>query len=269
MMGCAPAPPSGAEAARSRTERTLAIVRQTVLIVAGFGAYLGVRILAIGSRDAAFSNARELLHIEDALGIDVEQQLQRGAHQLPRLVDVCNFVYAWTYWPFIVAVFVLTWFWRRDLFVIYRNAMVVSGAVGLVIFTFVPVAPPRFLSGFNDTVGAAQRGNFIARPAGLVNEFAALPSFHVGWVALASLAVALGTTRLWLRCLLIVPTLVMAVTVVVTGNHYVLDIVVGIGLAVMGIVLAVRRSNRRAGCGDPEPTPDRRAAPASTGSVHA
>lgn len=229
----------GAELREAKTP--LSIVRQTAIIVTGFFAYLGVRSVAIGSEVGAFENARRLLHFEDALGLDFEQAAQNAALKIPVVIDFFDFVYAWTYWPFIIGAFVVTWFWKRELFVIYRNAMVISGTIGLVIFALYPVAPPRFLPGFVDTVDSTSRSNFIAHPAGLINEFAALPSFHVGWVAMASAVVILGVGRTWLRILLLMPTVLMSISVVVTGNHYVVDIVAGLVLSLVGVVIAVRR----------------------------
>ncbi len=176
-----------------------------------------------------------------AIGLDIEQAAQNAALEIPALIGFFDFVYAWTYWPFIIGAFVVTWFWKRELFVIYRNAMVISGTIGLAIFALYPVAPPRFLPGFVDTVDSTSRSNFIAHPAGLINEFAALPSFHVGWVAMASAVVILGVNRTWLRAILLVPTVLMSISVVVTGNHYLVDIIAGLVLSLFGVVIAVRR----------------------------
>lgn len=230
-------PERSAAAVRSQA---LSIAAQTVLITAGFFAYLGVRSMANGSEAAAFRHAKSLLSLEARIGIDIEKNLQAAALDVPGLIQFFNFVYAWTYWPFIIGTFVVTWFWKRELFTLYRNAMMISGAIGLVMFTMIPVAPPRFLPGFIDTVGQSARSNFIGHPDGFINEFAALPSFHVGWVALASAVLFLGAERRWLKVLLVVPPTLMAVAVVLTANHYLLDIVAGVGLSFFALALAKR-----------------------------
>ncbi|MGB3737507.1 MAG: phosphatase PAP2 family protein [Ilumatobacter sp.] len=186
-----------------------AIATQAVVITAAFLSYLAVRWLANGSEEAALRHARRLLDVEAHLGIDVEQRAQHAVLDLPGVIGFFNFVYAWTYWPYIIATFVVAWFWRRSVFTLYRNAMLISGAVGLVLFTLLPVAPPRFLDGFTDTVGQSGGSAFVGQPDGLINEFAALPSFHVGWVALASAAMFFGTDRRWLRAALVVPVALM------------------------------------------------------------
>ena len=42
-----------------------------------------------------------------------------------------------------------------------RNEIFLSGALGLLIFLVYPVAPPRFLDGFVDTIDAADRSHGI------------------------------------------------------------------------------------------------------------
>ncbi len=231
-----------------------AIATQAVVITAAFLAYLAVRWFANGSEEAAFRHAARLLDVEAALGIDVEKQVQGAVLHLPGVIDFFNFVYAWTYWPYIISTFVIAWFWRRSVFTLYRNAMLISGTVGLIVFSLLPVAPPRFLPGFIDTVGQSGGSAFVGHPDGFINEFAALPSFHVGWVALASAAMFLGTDRRWLKVALVVPVALMSVAVVVTANHYILDIVVGVGLSLSSLAVASRL--QRCSTADPEPTPD-------------
>ncbi|MGB3735033.1 MAG: phosphatase PAP2 family protein [Ilumatobacter sp.] len=221
-----------------------AIALQAVGITAAFAAYLVVRSLANGSETAAHRHAARVLEVEATLGIDVEQRLQAAALDLPGVIDVFNFVYAWTYWPFIIGAFVVTWFWTKASFSLYRNAMLISGAIGLAVFTVLPVAPPRFLDGFVDTVDQSARSNFIGHPEGFINEFAALPSFHVGWVALASAVLFIAAERRWVRALLVLPTILMAVAVVLTANHYVIDIVAGVGLSMVSLLLASTLARR-------------------------
>lgn len=220
--------------------RVTTIWWQTALIVAGFIGYMAVRGFANDSKSEAFDHAEQLLHFERAIGLDFETDMQAFALARPAVIDFFNWIYAWTYWPYIIGAFVITWFWRRDVFRLYRNAMLASGTIGLAIFALFPVAPPRFLDGFVDTVSASQRSNFIAHPSFLINEFAALPSFHVGWVTLASVVLALATSHVWLRWALAIPPVLMAISVVVTGNHYVVDIAAGIVISLTGLLIARR-----------------------------
>ena len=226
---------------RGGGRRELRFFGQLTMIVGAFAAYMAVRALANDAPSDAMSNAHDLLGFEQLLGLDVERRAQEFALDRPPLIEFFNVVYAWTYWPLLIGTFVYTWVRRRDLFVIYRNAIFVSGALGLVIFMFYPVAPPRFLGGFVDTIDAADRSHGIAHPSFIINKFAALPSFHVGWVTLACVVIAMSITHRPARALLALPPMLMAIAVVVTGNHFIIDAIAGIALSLLGLGAAHRR----------------------------
>lgn len=211
---------------------------QLALIVAAFLAYMGVRAVANNSATTAHANAARLLDFERASGIDWEQPIQRAALNHPDLISFFNLIYAWTYWPILIGTFIFTWTRRRDLYRLYRNAIFLSGAAGLAIFLAFPVAPPRFLNGFVDTVDAADRSHLIAQPSFLINKYAALPSFHVGWVTLALVILGFSTSRRVIRLLLLAPAVLMAAAVIVTGNHYLVDVIAGITLSLVALALA-------------------------------
>jgi hypothetical protein len=220
------------------------VFSQLAIITAAFLGYMAVRAIANGSEDVAFNHARNLLDMERTLGFDIEADIQAFVISRGWLIAVFNGIYAWVYWPMIIGTFGFTWLRHRDLYEIYRNALLYSGAVGLVTFALYPVAPPRFLDGFVDTVEGAQRSHFIAHPSFLINNFAALPSFHVGWVALAGAVLALSATRPAVRILAMLPTAAMSVAVVVTGNHYVVDVIAGIAVCLGALTLVHRRASQ-------------------------
>lgn len=207
------------------------------MLATGLSAYFAVRGLTNDARDDAYAHAAEILEFERSLGLDWE----RGAQQLvldhPFWVSVWNAVYVYWYWPPLIGALVFLWVSNRRCFTILRDALFISGAVGLVIFATYPVAPPRFLDGFTDTIAQSRRGMFISQPPGFVNKYAALPSFHVGWLALAGLVVATRTPYRW-RWLPYVPAIAMSAAVVFTGNHYIVDVLVGVGVGVGGLAIA-------------------------------
>ena len=96
-----------------------------------------------------------------------------------------------------------------------------------------------------DTVDQSARSNFIGHPKGFINEFAALPSFHVGWVALASAVLFIATDRRRIKVVLIIPTVLMSTAVVLTANHYVVDIFAGVGLSMLSLFLATKLTSRQ------------------------
>src|SRR5690606_6334860 len=134
------------------------------------------------------------------------------------LTTAANWVYIWGHWP--VIAITLLWLHRRQPreFVRLRNAMFVSGAIGLVIFALYPVAPPRHLPDrFVDTVTELSRSYRVLQPPSLINEYAAVPSLHMGWNLLIGIFL-FRYSRLWLvRAVGVVSPLLMGLAIVATG----------------------------------------------------
>lgn len=223
----------------ARTRAWQGIVPQIALIAGALVLYYAVRGLSQSAESQAMANAQDLLSFERALSIDWELGAQNLILDRPGWVSFFNWIYVWTYWPILLGTMIFLWVRHRHRFTIFRDALILSGAVGLVIFAVYPVAPPRFLDGFTDTVAQSSREHFLAHPSGLINEFAALPSFHVGWDALAAVMLAACLPRKF-RILAVIPPLLMSAAIVFTANHYVIDAVAGIGLSLAGLAVAHR-----------------------------
>ena len=67
------------------------------------------------------------------------------------------------------------------------------------------------------------------QPPGFTNQYAAFPSLHFGWNLLVGVAVWGATRNILLRLLSILGPAAMGAAVVLTANHYVLDLVGGTG----------------------------------------
>jgi hypothetical protein len=155
------------------------------------------------------------------------------------IVNLANWVYIWGHWPVIAAV--ALWLYRSqpDRYRLTRTALLVSGGIGLVIFTVFPVAPPRLAEmGLVDTV--VQRSNFyhVLQPPALTNQYAALPSLHFGWNLLIGIALIRGATHPAAKALGVLLPTAMFAAVVVTANHYLIDTVAGGTLALVGLRVA-------------------------------
>jgi len=168
------------------------LFRQVLLVTfAGF-VYFGVRGLTQGSPAEAVERGLGILEWEESLGIAIEREAQQLIVGSEMLVTLANWVYIWFHWPVIIAT--LVWLHRnhRLEYLLLRNAMFVSGAIGMVIFALYPVAPPRLTeAGFIDTVTDLSTSYRVLQPPALVNKYAAVPSLHVGWNLLAGIIVAM------------------------------------------------------------------------------
>ena len=71
-----------------------------------------------------------------------------------------------------------------------------------------------------------------------MDRYAALPSLHFGWDLLVGLTLARFHPRMVVRVLGALMPVAMGVAVILTANHYVLDVVVGGIVALAGLAIA-------------------------------
>jgi membrane-associated phospholipid phosphatase len=145
----------------------------------------------------------------------------------------------------IVVMIWLAWQHRRQ-FLLLRDAMMVSGALGMVIFVTYPVAPPRLAQlGMIDTVTENSQAYRVLQPPAFVNQYAAMPSLHFGWDLLVGLSIVAAATTLTLKIVGSAMPVLMGFAVVATANHYVLDLVAGLVLVIVGHAAALALDRRR------------------------
>jgi membrane-associated phospholipid phosphatase len=221
--------------------------QQAGWVVLGIFVYFRVRHLTEGSRAVAVEHAHDVVRLERQLGIAVEEDLQDLVAPSESLRTFANWVYIWGHWPVIVTVMVwLAWRHRRE-FLRLRDGMLLSGAVGMVVFATYPVAPPRLADGsMIDTVTEHSRAYRVLQPPIFTNQYAAMPSLHAGWDLLVGIAVFTAASTTILRIVGIAMPVLMMLAVVATANHYVLDVVAGVALVLVAHAGALLLERRRA-----------------------
>jgi membrane-associated phospholipid phosphatase len=118
--------------------------------------------------------------------------------------------------------------------------MFVSGLIGFAFFALFPVAPPRMLDlGLVDTVTEQSNAYRALQPPGLTNQYAAFPSLHAGWNVLVGIVLVLAFANWLVRAVAITLPCLMAVAVVVTANHFIVDVIGGIALILLGLGIAI------------------------------
>ncbi|WP_245560047.1 phosphatase PAP2 family protein [Nocardia asiatica] len=214
-------------------------VRQLLLITLLYLGYRAGRLVTADHTGRAMVNAHALLGLEQRLGLPDEQRVQALFLNRDLLAVPANFYYASAH--FTVAVGVLLWLWmfQPEHYRWTRNLMVALTGAALLVHILVPLAPPRMLpdQGFVDL--AAQYGQSVygeTDSGGLSNQFAAMPSLHVGWALLLGVAVVAATRSPWRWLALAHPALTTLV-VVSTANHYWLDAIVAVGLLSLAAAL--------------------------------
>lgn len=201
-------------------------------------AYFVTRGIIRGRERDAFANAHTLIEMERALGIYHELTLQRLALAHDWLIAFVNNYYLYGHLPVLVGVAIWLFWWRPTVYPWFRNAFILSAAIGLTIYVSVPMAPPRFLPGFVDTMRLSGFDVDGSAAGPLYNPYAAMPSLHTGWSVLSGFFIVVATRRWWGKALGIALPALMVVSVVLTGNHYFLDAVVGSGVVALALALA-------------------------------
>ena len=210
-----------------------------VLVLVGIGLYALVAAIGNASGTTALHHARSIVAWEVELGFAWESTVREWFDDSPGAFTFFEVFYASTYWPVLVGV--PWWCWRRDRrqFRLMRNAMLLSGLTGLIVFAVYPVAPPRLLPEFQPVPTSNSLMEAVAHPSLLGNPYAALPSFHVGWWALVLGIAAVVVRRRWAALVALGLTVLMIVAVLVTANHYMIDVVAGLGLCGLSAAAAL------------------------------
>jgi hypothetical protein len=215
------------------------LARELLLIGLAAAAYAGVRAVTEGSVAAALDNGRTILQLEDRLALDFEGAVQAAVLPYAALVTAANWIYIFGHWPVIAATAIVLYRRRRSAYYLLRNAIFVSAAIGFVFFALLPVAPPRLLdAGLVDTVVERSTSYRGLQPPELTNQYAALPSLHFGWNLLVGIVLFGVSSRLAVRLFAVGMPAAMAFSVVATANHFVLDVVVGGVVVVIGFAVA-------------------------------
>ena len=209
-------------------------------------------------QEHAFHNALRIIDLERALHIFDEATVQSwflGHHWLVRLL---NIFYGSLH--FVVTAGVLIWLgirhaadYRRG-----RDAILITTTIALIGFALFPLMPPRLLCDCPYGAGPLLDGrglpvfvDTLVRDGGLwsfststvqslSNQYAAMPSLHVAWAVWCALVLVPRVRHRWSRALAVAYPLMTALAVVVTGNHWWLDAVAGLLLALAGWWMGAR-----------------------------
>ena len=239
-------------ARRDRRAFALLVAAEAVIIAIGAFTYVFVRELTEGSPERAIANAHQLLAFEQRLGIDHERTLVGLSLAHDGLRTFVNWIYIWGHWPVILGV--ASWLFVHDhgRYVWLRNAIFASGMLGFAFFALVPMAPPRLSGlGYADTITLYSSSYRVMQPPDYANLYAAMPSLHFGWDLLVGIALFASTSILGLRVFAVVMPSLMGFAVIATANHWVLDVLVGLGVVTAGVavseaVAALTRRHRTA-----------------------
>ncbi len=236
--------PHQTPAAVRRTVSSLAptllrAVLELALVLALFELYRLGRLLARGEDSAAYAHALQVHHLERLLHLPDEAALQALVPS-DALLHAANIYYFSVHFPAMIAFLVWGYLFRpRADYVWARNLVIALTGSALLVHVVYPLAPPRMFPqwGFVDTMAAFGPNAYAGTSGAMANQFAAMPSLHIGWAALIAYVIHRTGPR-WLAWIATGHFAVTVLVVVVTANHYWLDGVVALcllGLAVLVI----------------------------------
>jgi membrane-associated phospholipid phosphatase len=184
---------------------------------------------------------------------------QRLLDTTPQWYDAAAAAVYVTHFVSIPLVTAMAWFRLRERFATWVVAVLTTSVVGIIGYVTYPAAPPWLASERGDIdqvlrvshtgwdylhLEAVGRLTSIGQDGS--NPVAAMPSLHAG-------AALLVTLFLWpsvgglARVALAAYTLAMGLTLVYTGEHYVVDILAGWLVAVLGVAAAAGWASARSG----------------------
>jgi membrane-associated phospholipid phosphatase len=196
--------------------------------------YLAVRHLTDRDTGKAIVNGLRV--------ISLEQHVTHHLYEvtLERLVDSSSWLLtatAWTYWNSEFTVIGLSLLWvylrRHDSFIRFRNTILLANLVGLLGFWLMPTAPPWMFpgKGFIDGVNHSS-----ALLQSLGNSYAAMPSLHSADALIVGYFLVATSRTIWAKALWALWPVWVWFCVIATANHYLLDVLAGISVAVAALL---------------------------------
>lgn len=224
-------------------EAIMLAAQELALLASLYSVWRLARVLPLAQDDGAIDRARQIVRLQDALHMPTELSLQHLVLRHDWLARFSNYYYAIVHVPALIAFMVWLFVRDRERYPRWRNALAIMTGF-CVIIRFIRVAPPRFLPDLGYIDLATHYGLSLYGPVGtgVSDQFAAMPSIHVGWAALVSFGIVAVSTSRW-RWLFLLHLVLTMLVVSATGNHWWMDGIVA--TALLGIALALDGGVRR------------------------
>ena len=227
---------------RDRLDAWGGLATEAALLFGLYGLWQFAGSFTVMSPAGALAKGRWLWHAERVLHLPGETSVQRLFLPHPVLVQASNLYYDILHFPVLGVCLIWLYAWHRSSYPAIRTTVALFTGASLLI-QLIPVAPPRLLpeTGLVDT--AVQYGQSVYSWQGGfdADQYSAMPSVHVGWALIVTVAVITTSRNKW-RWLATAYPLLTLLSVTVTANHFWLD---GAAAGVLvALVLAVQRLAR-------------------------
>lgn len=204
-----------------------------ILILVAFQIYKSVRKFGIRDDSSeAYQHALDIIGLQEKMGLFFELDWQQWAlDQGEGYIKFFNYLYAYYMW-WVVGGFMLLAFFAPKRYQYIRRAFFISMLLVTPMYIIYPLAPPRFMQEhgypFIDTMQTYGPNYFSETGLVQANRYAAMPSMHVGWTTFVAVAVSLLFSNKAVRIAFVTfMAALITYVVIITGNHYWLDALVG------------------------------------------
>ena len=237
--------------------------KEAIIITIFYSVYTAIRnqfgstlVEGVSVPNHAFTNAIRVIRFERWIGLFHEETIQEWF--LPHIwfIKTMNVYYGTAHFFVTLGVFIALYKFRPSVFGQWRNTLAVMTALAIIGFSLFPLMPPRLLDapcpavgfgakcipselrtrngaenfGFVDTI--KEFGGPWAFDSGpgskITNQYAAMPSLHIGWSTWCAFGLWPIARKLWMRLALLIYPSVTMLCIIVTGNHFWIDGVGGL-----------------------------------------
>lgn len=208
----------------------------------------------------AYGHAHDIISVEKTVGLFLEPHLQNWYLSLPGhgAIRFWNVYYASLHFVITIVALVVMYRKARHRYRLWRNVFAATTGLALVGFAAFTLMPPRLL-GDHSMYGACHTAyhlqcthyglvDTLARYGGLwsfgsgtmaaiSNQYAAMPSLHIGWSTWCAIVLFPMAKRTWVKVLVFVYPFATLFCILVTANHYWLDAVGGLVTLTGGFII--------------------------------
>lgn len=212
------------------------------------------------SRTIAFRHARNVIKIEDTIGLWFEPELQRWYLDLPHhgFIRAWNIFYGTAHFVVTIGVLIYAFHKAPAIYRYARTMLAATTTLALFGFAAFTLMPPRLLD-VDSEYGACKGQGTDCHGYGIIdtidrwgglwkfgkggmsavsNQYAAMPSLHFGWSTWCAITVVLVVGRGRARWLAFLYPAATLFCILVTGNHFWLDAFFGAVALALGWLVA-------------------------------
>ena len=171
---------------------------EIAFVCALFALWQIANALTRGHTTGGLHRGRAIWHAERVMHFPNERSVQDLIIGHPTIVRAANYYYDTMHLTMMVVFLVWLWLRHRDRYPFFRNMIVAFTGMALLV-QMVAVAPPRLIGGTGLVDTAALYGQSVYSVIGsnIADQYAAMPSIHVGWAVLISFAVVKSSPSRW------------------------------------------------------------------------